>query len=76
MGKLQGFLTITSASSPDAKGRRGPSSRTEGLNSRRGSRPFHSDSARAPARQPAAAVSAAARRQGVAPMHGQQRGPR
>lgn len=33
---------------------------------RRGSRPFHPDSARAPARQPAAAVSAAACHQGIA----------
>lgn len=37
---------------------------------------FDPDSARAPARQPAAAVSAAACLRGVAPMHGQQRGPR
>lgn len=43
---------------------------------RRGARPFHPDSARAPARQPAAAVSAAACLRGVAPMHGRQRGPR
>lgn len=46
-------------------------SRTRG-----GSRPFHPDSARALARQPAAGVSAAACGQGIAPMHGQQRGPR
>lgn len=43
---------------------------------RRGARPSHPDSARAPARQPAAAVSAAACLRVVAPMHGQQRGPR
>lgn len=60
------------------RGSGGPRSRGcfSAIRARRGSRPFHSDSARAPARQPAAAVSAAARRQGVAPMHGQQRGPR
>lgn len=68
----------------------GPHSRHDELNSDTGigrpakpgcfavdrARPSHSDSARAPAGQPAAAVSAAACFRGVAPMHGQQRGPR